>query len=766
MTGSLIAIIGVPFVVAALAATMPGRWAGRLALLAPIAVLAMAAPLWPRVMDGSTTAIVPMAGLPGLFSLDLRVDRLGVFFVLLTGGVGLGTVQYARGYFGEESSGLFWAALLAFLGAMLGLALSDSLVLLFVFWELTTVSSFLLIGMHTEEAESRRGAIQSFLVTGIGGLALLAGIGLVGARAGTFDLSGLAARADAIVGDPVLRVALVLMLAGAFAKSAQFPLHFWLPGAMAAPTPVSAFLHSAAMVKAGILLIGRLLPVFGASDLWMPTLVAVGLTTYVVTGWLALRATDLKELLAYSTSGFLGLIVAFYGFAGRQGSASGELLHIFNHATYKAALFFLVGWLDEAAGTRDLVRLGSKRVLKRSRAAAGLFALGTAAMAGLPLTLGFVSKEEFYGIVLGGEFERITPTIAAVALGSALMVGYSLKVFVRVFLGGERREEVEGRPPEQLSRWLLIVPGILLVVQVVGGIVPHWLLSRVVSPGHDWPGSPAVWHHVDPRLWMSLVAYGSGAVLFLGWEWSRRVPGLPGPQSAAEWLARASTAGAGRFADAMQAGGYPRYLSVILLAIVALSAAELSRDGTAMADLAGPWGPDLGMGAVFGAVAAAGGVLLVAMPSRLARVILLSVVGFGVIGIFVLFRAPDLALTQILTDTISLILLLLILRHLPEPRSGRRGWPKMLLNGAASIGIGLVMAALTWSAASHRATSTSGDAQLLLAEPRGGGQNVVNVILTDIRGGDTMGEVVVLAIAALGVVVLHRTARVPKGGGS
>jgi multisubunit Na+/H+ antiporter MnhB subunit len=535
---------------------------------------------------------------------------------------------------------------------------------------------------------------------------------------------------------------------------------------MAAPTPVSAFLHSAAMVKAGILLIGRLLPIFGTSDLWMPTLATVGLATYVITGWLALRATDLKELLAYSTSGFLGLIVAFYGYTGQQGSSSEELLHILNHATYKAALFFLVGWLGKAAGTRDLVQLGSKRVLRRSRTAAALFAVGTAAMAGLPMTLGFVSKEEFYGVVLGGEFDRITPTIAAVTIGSALMVGYSLKIFVRTFLFGERREEVEGHPPETISRWLLIVPGSLLAVQVVGGLVPDWLLSRIVSPGHDWPSSPAVWHHIDAKLAISLVAYGAGLVLYLGWEWSRSVPTIPGPQQVADGLARVSGRVASWFGDAVQAGGYPRYLSVILLAVVALSAGELARRGTIPAELIGPWGPDLRMGFVFSVIAAAGGVMLILMPSRLAKVLMLSILGLGVIGIFVLFRAPDLALTQILTDTISLIMLLLILRNLPTARPGRRGWSRALLHGSASVGIGVTMAVLTWAAASHRAGQTSGDAQLSLAEPKGGGSNVVNVILTDIRAADTLGEVTVLAIAALGVVVLHRASRTGRGADS
>lgn len=754
MTETLIAIIGLPFCLALIALVMPLRWVGAVALLAPAGVFAMAVRYWPEVAAGSTQ-IVPIGGLPDLFSLNLRVDQLGIFFVLLTAGIGLATVQYARGYFGEKSSRLFWSALLAFMGAMIGLALADSLILLFVFWEVTTITSFLLIGMHFDEEGSRQGAVQSFLVTGAGGLALLAGIALIGGRAGTFDLSALAAQKETILADPMHRIGLVLMLLGALTKSAQFPFHFWLPGAMAAPTPVSAFLHSAAMVKAGILLIGRLLPVFGESELWLPVLTTVGLATYVITGWLALRATDLKELLAFSTAGFLGLITAFYGYAGRDGS-SAEFLHILNHATYKAALFFLVGWLDKASGTRDLGLLESQRWWSRSRPAAVLFGIGTLAMAGLPMTLGFMSKEEFYEIVMGGKFERLTPALVAVIVGSSLMVAYSLKIFIGVFFGSHLPSAEKGVPPEKRSSWLLTVPGILLTVQVVGGLVPNWLLSEVLSPGHEWPASPAIWHYVDALLVISLVSYAAGLALFFGWQAARRMPEVPGPTVAAETLSNGTIALAEWWTRVAQEGGHPRYLSVILLTFVAAGMLGLGYGGASLADLVGPWGPDSFVGLIPALMIVTAAVFLLVLRRRIAKLIMLTVAGYGTVVVYMIYQAPDLALTQILTEAVALILLLLIFRQLPDlgpdPRSNRQ----KVVHGTVSALVGLTLACLTWGAASHSPSERAGAEHLRLSRSEALGENVVNVILTDFRAVDTLGEIVVLALAALGVVVLYR----------
>ncbi len=756
---TLILIIGVPFLLALPAYLLPGRWGGIISLLAPASVLAFGVPLWPRVAEGEVVLLlIPWFESMGI-NANLRVDRLGVFFVLLIGGIGLGIVQYSRGYFKKEgSSPLFWGSLLAFMGAMLGIALADSLILLFVFWELTTITSALLIGMHYKDAKARRGAIQAFLVTGAGSLAMLAGIVLLGLRAGSFSLFELAEQADSIVADPWHRPALVLILLGAFTKSAQFPFHFWLPGAMEAPAPVSAFLHSAAMVKAGILLIGRMVPLFVGSDLWQPILVSVGLTTYIVTGFLALKARDLKLLLAYSTAAFLGVIVAFYGYADGP-RPRGELLHIANHALYKSSLFLLVGWLEKVSGTRDLTLLEEHRWCIRFPLAGLLFAIGAPAMAGFPLLLGFVSKEEFYKAIMGGAYSGLSLALIAAIVGSILTVAYALKVFVSTFWGPTDPPEVDKSiKTYKPSVWLLIVPAVFLIPQLVGGIVPARLLG-ILEPEQKWTEGPAFFHQVDAKLWISLLTYGLGLGLYLSWRRVETLPKIPGPQYIADKLSTWTLSGATWLSKAMQHGGHPRHLSLILLATVAALFAGMFSTGFEVSNLAGPLGPDPGKGLIPTLLIAAGAVLTLVLRGRLPKILAMSLVGFAVVGVFVLFRAPDLALTQILTESIMLILLLLIVRKFPklvsDPRPIRQKWA----HGIVAMVVGLSMATLTWSASVVTPKDPAGAEHLRLAYPEAKGHNVVNVILVDFRGVDTLGEILVLAVASLGIVALFLAGR-------
>ena len=374
---------------------------------------------WPETGAAATTVSVPWIPSAGV-SADLVWDHHGAFFVLLIAGVGLGVVQYSRAYFGPKSSPRYWSTLLAFMGAMLGIVVSDSLVLLFVFWELTTVTSALLIAGDPADPAARAGAIRAFLVTDAGGLAMLAGVVLIGERAGTYVLSELAARADVIVARDDHVLPLALLLTGAFAKSAQFPFHFWLPGAMSAPAPVSAYLHSATMVKAGIFLMGRLFPVFHASPLWRPVLVAVGLFTFVIAGLQAVRAWDLKKLLAWSTVAYLGVLTALYGLYARAGTR-GELVSIANHALYKSALFLLVGWMEKVTGTRDLSVLKNEHWFAREPFAGVLIGVGAFAMAGAPLVLGFISKEILFEALLAGLRRRARGDVRPQALRQHLL---------------------------------------------------------------------------------------------------------------------------------------------------------------------------------------------------------------------------------------------------------------------------------------------------------------------------------------------------------
>jgi NADH:ubiquinone oxidoreductase subunit 5 (subunit L)/multisubunit Na+/H+ antiporter MnhA subunit/multisubunit Na+/H+ antiporter MnhB subunit len=758
MLQTLVSIIAVPFAVAAVVLFLSPRWAGRVALLAPAVVLALALPLWPEAASGDAT-LVPIPWFPSLgINADLRLDRLGAFFVLLIGGIGLGVVQYARFYLGEKGKASFWAMLLAFMGAMLGIVLSDSLILLFVFWELTTITSALLIGMDFEEAEGRRGAVQAFLVTGGGGLAMLAGIVLLGEMAGSYNVSGLEARAGAIVGDPAHVFPLVLLLLGAFTKSAQFPFHFWLPGAMAAPAPVSAYLHSATMVKAGIFLLGRLFPVFQESPIWLPLLATVGLTTFLVAGWNAIRAWDLKQLLAWSTVAYLGVLTALYGFYARVGT-HGEILNIANHALYKSSLFLLVGWLEKATGTRDLAVLERERWLRREPVGAALIGVGALAMAGVPFLLGFMSKETFYEAVIGESFEGLTLALGIAVLASALAMTYALKLLVGTFGGPERPPEGRGYPPNKISAWLLIVPGVLLVPQVVGGVVPGWFLGSVLEPGSSWPEGFALWHHMDVLLALSLSTFTLGIGGFFIWRRLAAIPVPPGPQRASDGLAHGALVFSEWLGGAIQRGGHPRFISVILLASVAAMAGGVLWSGEALRLLPAHRGPDAGIAWLPAATIVGAALLAVWIPQRIAKVIMMAIVGYGMAVFYVMFRAPDLALTQILVETVSLILLLLIFRRMPElGRDTRRMGQKAAHFAVAGV-VGGAMAALTWAAGTHEAVRRAGYEQLDLSLPVAKGSNVVNVILVDFRGVDTFGEITVLAIATLGAVALFRARR-------
>ncbi len=762
MLTSLWSVIAAPFVVAVVALFLAPRsiaWAGRIALLAPAAVVGLALPLWPEVAGGASR-VIPFELLPDLgITASLRVDRLGVFFVLLIGIIGLGVVQYSRHYLKEKATGGFWGLLLAFMGSMLGIVLSDSLILLFVFWEMTTITSALLIGLEFEKEEARRGAVQAFMVTGLGGLALLGGIVLLGQMAGSYDLSVLAERSGAIVADPLHVVPLILILIGAFTKSAQFPFHFWLPGAMAAPAPISAYLHSATMVKAGVFLLGRMLPIFGDAPLWFPVLATVGLVTFLVAGWNAIRAYDLKQLLAWSTVAYLGVLTALYGYYSVVGT-HGELLNILNHALYKSSLFLLVGWVEKRMGSRDLAVLERERWISREPVAAALIGVGAFAMAGVPFLLGFVSKEVLVYAVLGETPGRIL-YLGLTAAASALAFGYALKLFAGTFLGKDSPVEDRGYSRGEISPWLLIVPGILLVPQVVGGVVPAWYLGGILEPWEEWPSGFAFWHHLDAALVVSLTAFTVGTLLYLFWRRAAALPMPPGAVEASGGIARGTLGFARWFSRAVQAGGHPRYISVTLVATAAAVIAMVwpmvegpLRPGVMGPDFDLAWLPTV---AIVGAA-----LLLLVMPRRIPKVVMMSVIGYGMAVYYVIYRAPDLALTQLLVETVSLLLLLLTFRRMPELGRDLRGAGQKFVHAGVALSMGLVMGGLAWAAGSFEAVDRAGVEQLARSYPEAAGRNVVNVILVDFRGVDTFGEIAVLAIAALGAAALLLSRRAGK----
>jgi len=764
---TLVLIIGAPFALALLGMMIARRWtrfAGFLALLAPVLVTGLGIPLWLEVAQGGER-IVPIEFLPMLgIGANLRVDRLGVFFVLLIGVIGIAVVQYSRHYLGPKATGGYWALLLAFMGAMLGIVLSDGLVLLFVFWEITTITSALLIGLDFGNPEARRGAIQAFLVTGLGGLALLAGFVLLAQVGGSFQLSDLIVAREDILANPLHKPALLLIFVGAFTKSAQFPFHFWLPAAMAAPAPVSAFLHSATMVKAGIFLLGRFYPVFHESALWFPVLTVVGLTTFFVGGWHAVRAYDLKQLLAQSTVAYLGVLTALYGFYSRVG-LQGELLNIMNHAFYKSALFLLVGWSEKAMGTRDLAVLEGERWVRREPLAAALFGIGAFAMAGLPFVLGFMSKETFYGAVSGGSIDGLTLALAIAALASMLAVVYAAKLFVGTFWGWKPPSPDRGYPRGTISAWLLIIPAILLVPQVVGGVLPGWFLGGVLEPGTTWPDGLAVWQHVDVKLALSVGILLLGTTAYRHWHRLAGLPLPPGPLRLAEGLADGAIRHATWLTFALQRGGHPRFISIILIASMGATAAGFFLWGDVAGTTRLAAGPDIVFAWVPAVVICTAAVLAAILRGRITKVVLMAIVGYGMAVFYVLFRAPDLALTQLLVETVSLLLLLLIFRRIPRPDQPARPLARRVIHASVAVATGLFLGMLAWIAGSHEVVGRSGSDHLALSVPEAQGYNVVNVILVDFRGADTLGEAVVLVIAMLGAAALFETGRVRNTGG-
>lgn len=698
---------------------------------------------------------LPQIGL----SFSFFVDGLGFFFAALILGMGLLIILYTRFYLSaQDSMGLFYFYLLLFQGAMVGIVLSDNILLLLVFWELTSLTSFLLIGYWRELPEARQGARMALVVTGGGGLALIAGALLLGHIAGSYELSEILQQGDAIRSSELFLPTLLLILVGAFTKSAQFPFHFWLPAAMAAPTPVSAYLHSATMVKAGVFLLARLWPVFAGSEAWFLIVAPVGLVTMLVGAWIALFRDDLKALLAYSTVSHLGLTVMLLGM-GTPLAAIAAVFHILNHATFKAALFMSAGIVDHEAGTRDIRRLGGLLTLMPITATLSLVA--AASMAGVPLLNGFLSKEmmlEAAADTVYAGWHWVFPV--GVTLAALLSATYSIRLAVSVFLGPPRRDYP--RPPHDppAGMWLpvaiLVAPLIaigVLPALVAGPIVERTALAVVGGPLPDY--TLALWHGLTPAVFMSAFALVGGAVLFAFYPLADKMrvafPRLDAKRIY-DALIDAAVTGARRLIDATHNGSLPRYIGVTLVAIMAVGVVGFL--GAPHSAGARPTIPATFPALIFWVVLAAICVALVLrQQDRLLALILTSGVGLLVSLIFLQFSAPDLALTQISVDVVTTILLLLALNLLPKTSSREGGLARQVGLGSVAAAVGLGVGFLAYAVMTRDFDSISAY-HLAEAKPLGGGTNVVNLILVDFRGFDTFGEIIVLAIAAVTIFAL------------
>ena len=745
-------------------------WGGRLgratAILLALLVVLMPVILILSLLDplvaGETHlerfAWLPAAGL----NIAFRLDGLGLLFAGLILGIGALVILYARYYLAaEDNLGRLYAYLLLFMGAMLGVVLSENLIQMLMFWELTSLSSFLLIGYWRQREDARTGARMALAVTGAGGLALLGGVLLLGRMTGSYELTLVLASGDLIRAHPLYVPTLLLILLGIFTKSAQFPFHFWLPHAMAAPTPVSSYLHSATMVKAGVFLLARLFPALAGTWEWNHLVVGFGLVTLVTGAVIALFQHDLKGLLAYSTISHLGLITVLFGIGTPLAAVAG-IFHIINHATFKAGLFMAAGIIDHETGTRDMRRING---LWKSMPYTGTLAMvAAAAMAGVPLFNGFLSKEMFFGEAVGVANAMALGWLLPVAatLAGAFAVAYSLRFIHDVFFNGEPVDLP--KQPHEPPRWMRVPVEILVVICLLVGMLPtltvepilHLAVSAVLQgppPAHDL----AIWHGFSPAVLMSFLALSGGVLLYavrqpLYLWWDNQGGRIDFRRGYERLLLTVLRLAAGVTA-CLDPGSLPRLLRLLVSAALVLGLAGWLGSGS---PLTGPLSllpldvVSLPVGLALGLSAIA---TLTWHRQRYLALILVGAVGLMVALIFVKFSAPDLALTQLSVEVVTVILLLLALYFLPQttPAETRAPWPwrDALLAILSGLGMGL----LTWALLTRPYASIA--SVFLENSVLGGcGTNVVNVILVDFRGFDTLGEIAVLALAALAIFAL------------
>ncbi|SEU34280.1 hydrogen gas-evolving membrane-bound hydrogenase subunit E [Stigmatella erecta] len=757
---ALLAILLTGFVVAPLAPLLVrvSRRGASVSLgLVPLGLTVWLASLVPQALSGTPPSF-HLPWVPGLeVALTLRADGLSLLMALLITGMGTLVVLYAGAYLQEDPRlGSFLGWLLCFMASMLGLVLADNALLLFICWELTTVSSFFLIGHDSHQEEARQAAMRALVVTALGGQALLLGLLLMGWVAGTLTLSELPTAGPALREGPLALAIVLLVLAGAFTKSAQVPFHFWLPSAMAAPTPASAYLHAATMVKAGVYLLARLSPVLGGTPVWQGALVSVGLVTMVGGALLAFAHTDLKQILAYATVSVLGTLVLLLGL-GTPGAAQALVVFLTAHALYKGALFLVAGAVDHAVGTRELPLLGGlRKAMPFTAAAAGLAALS---MAGLPPLWGFIGKELVYGAA--GHAPGGWGLALGAAAGFTLLVGSALRVGLLPFFGprSERGQKAhEGSP----ALW---GPPLVLALGAVGlGLVPGWIqpllegaASAIAGPG-DKPLELALWHGLTPALGLSAVSLALGITAYTQRERLRRaLVSLRLERWGPSRLYTLGLAGLRRCADVLteqfQSGSLHRYTFLTVAVTAGLLALPL------LFRMGVPEGLKrtlhLHEAAVLALLVLATA-LAVRTRSVLTAIMALSVVGLTESFVYVLLGAPDLALTQVVVQTLTVILFALVFSRFPvKPTGGRSRLQDAALSLAAG---GLISWALLHASALPPQTRLA-DAYTSRSEPEAHGRNVVNTIIVDFRALDTLGETAVLATASLGVYLLFRPSR-------
>jgi multicomponent Na+:H+ antiporter subunit A len=707
--------------------------------------------------DGARTIDFPWAPSLGL-RLSFRFDGLGLLFAALIAGIGTLIVIYAAAYLDKrQDGGRFHVLLFAFMGSMLGVVLSDNLVALFVFWELTGFTSYLLIGFHHDRVGPRRAALQALLVTAVGGLALLAAAVMLLQAGGSASVSVLQSGGFDLRGNALYTPIALLLLLAAFTKSAQFPFHFWLPNAMQAPTPVSAYLHSATMVKAGVYLVARMMPLAGGTPLWTGTIVIVGALTMVGGAYRSIVETDLKRILAYSTISALGVMMLLLGIGTREAVLAG-LAYLMAHALYKGALFLVAGAIEHATGSRDVREVGGLRHAMPKTALVA--ALAACSMAGLPLFFGFVAKEQLYESAARFAGAGVSPAIlvGAAAAASALLGAAAFTAGVSPFTGRRKSPAQLHQPPAAL--WAS--PAILAALGLFAGVAPMLasrpldLALRAVVPGAA-PVALAAWHGFTPMFALSVATLIAAAVLFTFREAiSRHAP-------RALQTERAYTAALWLLDGLSRASGPPLQSASLRSYVLTIVVAGMMLVGTAMGvgrvmPAPNRWTPAEFHEAALCVLIIAAGISAAFARTNMAAVLSLGTVGYGVSLIYVLFGAPDLAMTQFAVETLTVVIFVLVFYQLRGFGDLSPAWVK-LRDAVIAAATGTVIAALVLfigtSGTTSRLAGYFTDAAPRLAH----GQNVVNVILVDFRGFDTMGEITVLVTVAVGVRALLRIGR-------
>lgn len=757
---ALLIFIFAPALAALLLMVIPRAWVARAAVAIPMLIFGYLL----TTLNNSEPLTFTANWVPSLgITLSFFMDGLGLLFALLISGIGTLVLLYSSGYFDEPADYVrFSIYTLLFMMAMLGIVLSRNLLLLFVFWEITSVTSYLIIGFKHEKEAARDGARRALLITGSGGLAMMAGFLLVGLTVGTFEIPEILASGDLLRNSTLYVPALILILVGAFSKSAQWPLHFWLPGAMEAPTPASTYLHSATMVKAGVFLLARLSPVLNQTDIWVFTVTLIGLITFIYGAVIALRQTDLKAILAYSTVSWLGVLVALQG-SNSEYAAVALVIGIVAHALYKGTLFLSAGSIDHATGTRDITRLGQlRRAMPLTFVGAFIAAWS---MAGIPPLLGFLAKETLKAASL---YEGLLGVIAflfpvAAVIGSALTVAVALRVVWDTFLGSKAADTPHHAHEVRPTMWIggLILGGLSIILPLLLPQTLDPLTSRAVEAIRQQPAEIHLhlFEGINTPLIMSAIAIALGVGLFFVRgriiRWLQGQPEL-NPAAVYQWLFyRALPDGAYWLTHHLQNGRLRYYMMIVFSVFILMTGMTILAGQLNLMDSVVLEGIDWQVAFIF-VLLIIGAIAGILAPTRLSAIAVLGIEGALLSLVFALFGAPDLAFTQLMIEVIALVLFVLAFHFLPDAFVTPIQRRSRLADIALSAGAGIALTLLILAARSNPIGQSISPWFIENAVPIGQGHNVVNVILVDFRGMDTQGEITVLVIAAMGVAALLR----------